>query len=218
VNKKKKDEMKTETDIQSTDDFQAMIGLLAVYTEAVNRLATLQTDANDEMMEWLDEAKVEYANYQKAATEAEAALEVIALKHQDWFTSKKSIKTPYGVVRFHSSTELEVQNPEATLVKLRLEEEQSRYHVDEMIDGHNAVIGTAHSYGEPTFKAADFIRTREELNLEKLEALPDEQLARLGIKRVHKQNFSVKPASLDLGKAVKEAVATESANAGQEAA
>lgn len=195
--------------IEKTEDFQEMINLLAVFTAATNQLNDLQSEANEDMLEWLDTAKGEYASLQEKLTKAEAALEIIARRHPEWFQTKKSIKTPYGVVKLTSSTSLEIPNQEATLVRMELKRERSRLIAD-----------IAESEGKeipPVFDPAAFVRTHVELDREALEKLSDLDLAELGIRRVIEENFSVKPAALDLGKAVKEAVANEAA-AEQEAA
>jgi hypothetical protein len=112
--------------IETTEDFQEMINLLAVFTAATNQLNDLQSEANEDMLEWLDTAKGEYASLQETLTKAEAALEIIARRHPEWFQTKKSIKTPYGVVKLTSSTSLEIPNEEATLVRMELKKERSQ--------------------------------------------------------------------------------------------
>src|SRR5690606_1531213 len=94
--------------------------LLAVYTEANNRLALLQHDANDQLMDVLDEIKTEYAQLQEKVSKAESAMELIALKHPEWFSSKRTLKTPYGTVSLRRGTKLDVSNEEASLVRIRL--------------------------------------------------------------------------------------------------
>ena len=185
--------MKTKTQakldpIQSTTDFQELVKLLSVFTEASNRLGQLQVDANNQLMDVLDEILADYTQSQQAATEAEAAMEHIANRHPEWFSEKRSIKTPWGVVKFHRSNPLVVPNEEATIARLELMEERSKK------------TGVA----EEHFVASAFIREKRELDLEALDRLDDATLAQLGLKRVQKDNFSVKPATLDLGKAVKE--------------
>jgi hypothetical protein len=193
--------------IETTEDFQEMINLLAVFTAATNQLNDLQSEANEDMLEWLDTAKGEYASLQETLTKAEAALEIIARRHPEWFQTKKSIKTPYGVVKLTSSTSLEIPNEEATLVRMELKKERSQILAE---------AARAEGKEFPVFDPEAFIRTTRELDREALEKLSDLELAELGITRVVEENFSVKPATLDLGKAVKEAVATESTNTGAE--
>jgi hypothetical protein len=180
--------------LPQTEDFQNLVNLLAVFTEASNRLAQLQTDANNQLLDALDEIKVDYAKLQETVTQAEAAMELIALKHPEWFAVKRSIKTPYGTVSLRKATRLDVPNEEATIILIKhLAEKRAR-------DQAQAIAGAP---VEP-FDASTFIRTKEELDLEALEKLDDATLAQLRIKRVQDDKFSVKPATLDLGKAVTE--------------
>jgi hypothetical protein len=195
--------MKNKTELPQTEDFQELVNLLAVYTEANNRLALLQHDANDQLMDVLDDIKTEYAELQEKMSKAESAMELIALKHPEWFSTKRSLKTPYGTVSLRRGTKLEVSNEEASLVRIRLAaEKQFPGKGPEEVQARDEFI-------------AKFIRTKEELNLEALELEEDVFLKSLGIARVKTENFSAKPATLDLGKAVKEAAeqATETAAA-----
>ena len=54
-------------------------------------------------------------------------------------------------------------------------------------------------------QATKFLRAKTEVNREALEGLTDEELKPFRIKRVHDQSFKVTPATLDMGKAVKDA-------------
>jgi len=166
-----------------------MVNLLAVYSEASNRLDELEASANGSLLELIDAHKTEYAQLQHTLAQTETALEVIALSHPDWFSEKRrSIKTPYGTVKFHASIKLEVKNEEVTLLLLdKLAQEN------------------------PEFKRVDYVRAHEELNIEALEKLDDATLKKLRIDRVPNDNFSVVAAKVDMGKAVKEAVAKEAA-------
>src|SRR6185312_3476620 len=117
----------------------------------------------------------EYAQYQQAMTQAETAAEVIARAHPEWFTARKSIKTPYGTAKLTKASRLESSNEEATVKLLRAEERAN-----------------------PEFKADDFIRKQEVPNLEALERLDDATLGRFMVKRVVEDKFSVSPASVDM--------------------
>lgn len=187
-----------------TEDFQNLINLLAVYTESTNRLAELQAEVNNALLEILDEMKGEYAQAQEAAARAEAAMELIALKHaKEWFSEKRTIKTPYGTVSLRTTSKLAVSNEEATLVRIRLAAEKAFPG-----NGPEEVLAREEFVGR-------FIRTKEELNLEGLEAEEDAFLRGLGITRNTVDKFTAKPATLELGKAVKEAVSTEAAALGE---
>ena len=106
-------------------------------------------------------------------------------QHPEWFAKARSLKTPYGVVKFHASTKLDVPNEEASIILIeKLCEEE---------------------------KAQEFLRTETKLNLEALDKLTDEQLKQFRINRVAVDNFSVKAGTIDLGKAVTQAVEKEAA-------
>ena len=167
-------------DPKSTD-FTNLVNLLSVFSEATHRLDQMQADMNGEMMETIDSYKEAYAKMQRTLTEAETALETIATRHPEWFAEKKGLKTPYGTVKFTRSNPLVVTNEELSIVLIERE---------------------AHALG---LDPENLIRERKELNLEVLETLTEDQLRMFRMKRVPKENFSVQPAKLDLGKAVKEA-------------
>lgn len=180
---------KQDAKTNDSPDFQNLVNLLAVYSEASNRLAELQADVNRQTLELIDEHKPEYAALQETLAKSEAALETISREHPAWFGKSKSVRTPYGVVKFHASTKLEVPNEEATL--LLIEREMER---------------------DPEFPR-DAIRVSQALNLEAIERLDDATLKRLRVARVPNDNFSVKPATIDLGKAVKDAAPAATAQA-----
>jgi hypothetical protein len=177
---------KNKPELPTSEEFSNFVNLVAVYADASNQLEALQNDANNELLLWLDERKGDYARLQGTLAQAETALELIALKHPDWFGEKKSIKTPFGTAKLHSSTKLVVKNEETTLLLMDRESEKNK-----------------------EFKKADYIRTKQELNLEALEQLDVETLTRLRIDRVTTDNFSVAPAKVDLGKAFKETATKE---------
>jgi hypothetical protein len=179
---------KTEPLDKNSADFKNLVDLLAVFTEATNRLDVIATETNKELMDLLDEHRDDYAAAQKAASDAETALEAIALRHPEWFESKRSVTTPYGAVSFKASTKLEIPNEEATLARL------------ELMAARN-----------PEFKVANYVRTNVECDKETLAKLDDATLATLGIQRVPDDNFSVKPAKVKMGKAL-EAAAPEEQN------
>lgn len=158
------------------DDYKNLIDLLAIFTEGKIRLAALENEAQSEFTEIVDARRAEYAELQGKIGEAEAAIEVIATRHPEWFTDKRHVKTPYGTVKVTRSTKLDVPNEEAAILRIK--------HA---------------GYGDK------FIRTAESLNLEALEDLSDAELKAFGIVRIRDENVLVKEAKIDFGKAVKAA-------------
>jgi hypothetical protein len=170
---------RTTEQAPATPEFQNVVDLLAVLTEASNRLADIEAAANEEFQSIIDEYRKDYASAQEAATRAETALEAACRLHPEWFTSARSIKTPWGKVSFRKTTSIKVDNEEATCRLLR------------------ALL-------EPD-EAEDYIVRTEKPNLEAMEKLTDDVLAQVMARRVHGDSFSATPQKVDFGKAVKEA-------------
>jgi hypothetical protein len=184
--------------LPASPEFSNAVDLLAIFSDASNRLDELQAEANGELLELLDDKKPEYAKWQELLAKAEAALEVLTLKHPEWFSAnRRSIKTPYGTIKLHSSSKLEVKNEELTIALIEHEAEEQ------------ASLAIATDGYKPPFDAASLLRTRKELNLEALEQLDEAALKQFRVKRLTKDNFSVVPAKLDMGKAVADAAQEE---------
>jgi hypothetical protein len=169
----------TTTPTADSSDFKNLVDLMAIYTECTARLAKMAADCQDCLIEAVDERRAEYADLQEKLSQAEASMEILARRHPEWFGNKRSLKTPYGTVKFHASTKLDVPNEEASiiLIEQHATEEQRK----------------------------QFLRTETTLNLDALKTLTDAQLAQFRIHRVADDNFGVKPATIDLGKAVEKA-------------
>lgn len=161
---------------EQPDDYKNLIDLLAVFTEAKQRLAALEGEAQSEFMEIVDAHRSEYAELQKKIGEADAALETIARNHPEWFTEKRHVKTPYGTVKVKRTSKLDVTNEEASILRI-----------------------------EHAGKGEDFVRTAKALNLEALEKLSDAELKSFGIVRINEESVTVAEAKIDFGKAVKAA-------------
>ena len=168
---------------EQSEDFKNMCDLLSVFSEGTAQLKAMQGELDSMFISLIDDKKKEYAQFQQAVTQAETALEVLARRHPEWFAEKRSVKTPFGIVKFARSTSLEIKNEELSILLAR----------SDLPDGES------------------YIREVEELDREALEKLDDATLKTLKIKRVTKDNFSVVAASVDLGKAVKEAAEKEAA-------
>jgi hypothetical protein len=174
---------------EKSEDFKNMCDLLSVYSEGSAQLKAMQGEMDSMFLSLVDDKKTEYAELQLAVTNAETGLEVIALRHPEWFTEKRIIKTPFGTVKFARSTVLEIKNEELTIELVK-----------------NVLVAPNE---DPAGTKAQFIRQIEKLDVEALEKLDDDVLKLLKVKRVQKDNFSVVAASVDLGKAVKEAAGKE---------
>jgi len=173
-------------------DFNEVVNLLAVFSEATSRLAEIEAAANSALLEIIDEHKTEYATLQEACKKSETALEGLCRSHPEWFTAARSLKTPYGRVGFRSGASLTVRDDEATVKLLRAEYERTLARRE--ADGSTAV-----------FQVEDYVRVVELPNLEALEKLDDETLKKFMVARVQADSFSVTAATVNFGKAVKEA-------------
>lgn len=160
-----------------SEDYRNLLDLQTLHADAVNALARLQAKADGALHDMLSEHRDTFAQLTVTVRDCEAALEVIARKHLEWFDGGKSIKTPFGSVKFHTSSELSIPNEELTLARL--------------VDAIKARQVPATS-----------VKLVEKINREALEGLDDTVLACLGIVRVAKNNFAAKPAKVNLGKAI----------------
>lgn len=170
---------RTSEELPADAEFQNVVDLMSVGSEAANRLATIEAEVNEGMQEIIDEFRADYAKAQGALARAEAAMEVACRAHPEWFGKAKSVKTPWGKVAFRSGTSLLVKDDEATV----------------------RLIEALH---KPD--AEQYLRTVKLPNLEALEALPDEELRRVMVRRLVKDSFAFTPAKIDMGAAVAAAV------------
>ncbi len=180
-------------------DFKKLVELLSTLSNATNQLEKLQNGANGKFLKLVDRKRDEYSRLQATITQTENELEQLAVKHPEWFGEKRSIKTPFGTVTFHSSSALDIENEELSvaLIKHEIERaEQSLIHTDGSA-AREALIARLE-------KLKGCIRTVEELDKESLEKLDDAELKTFKIGRNQKNNFAAKPLKLDLGKAIKE--------------
>jgi hypothetical protein len=179
--------MTNKTKIEPSAEYQNMVDLLAVFSEATNQMAELEADLNDEMLQQMDERRAKFSKLQETIAKAEQALEVIVLKHDAWFEKRKSIVTPYGTVKITGGESLQVDNEELTMVLIEKAAEKQEC------------------------RGGAFINTVRTLDLEALGKLDDETLADFRIKRVKSKNVKIAAAAIDLGKAMKEIVKQEAA-------
>lgn len=154
-------------------DFESAINLLAVLGEARRMLDDMEREIERGYLELVAGQRERYAKIQSTISETEAALEVIARRNQSWFSDAKTVKTPYGAVKFTSSKELVVANEEASIVLIKAAGRK------------------------------ELLRETVELNREALAELDDVELATFGLARKPKENLKVDTNVVNLGKAVK---------------
>lgn len=176
----------TKLELPSSPDFDSAVDYLAALSDANNRLQDLEAEVNSEVLAVLEERKKKYAELQTIVSRCELELEKLVLRNRGWFSEdRRSIKTPFGTLKLHKSTKLEVKNDEVSI--LLIEQAIARAQQDQS-DALNSLL-----------------RTVKVLNLEALEKLDDKALAQFRITRVERDNFSVVPAKVDMGKAVADA-------------
>ncbi len=171
---------KTEQETtQVSSDYLQLLDMLNVVATSTTRLAEMQAAIDQDMIDAVNEHKDTYADLQTAISDATAALEAICLAHPEWFKEKKSVKTLFGSVGFRDIPSLEIPCEEITLALLENAADQ-----------------------EPMSGIELAVKTVKTINREVLEKLTDAELARFRVTRRTGKSFSVKPAKVELGKAV----------------
>lgn len=161
----------------NTDHYKNLVDAQAIHTECTNRLAKLDAEMQEEFVDLMDARKAEYIKLQTQLAKADQTITDIAILNPQWFEDAKTVTTPYGKVQSRKVTTLEVPNEEVTIALLQQLGKES----------------------EP------FLRIKVELNLEALETLPVEELARIRINRITREAIKATPAKVNLGKAAKAA-------------
>lgn len=166
---------KLSTPMDNNPEYQNLVNLLAILSEANSRNAALQAQINQEYLDLVDVHRLEYSVNQKIIADTESAIETIVRRHPEWLSKRKTLKTPYGEVKSTCFPKLDVPSEEASIRLIKVSNRET-----------------------------DFIRTKEELDKEALEKLSDEELSKFGITRRPSESITIKPAEVELGKAVTE--------------
>lgn len=162
----------------SPEDYTLAVATMEELTEVHHELTRLGVWMNLKIASALKQYRPRYAELLSAAVGLEALLEKMVRAHPEWFATRKSISTPFGVSKLVESTRLELDDPEVVVQR----------------------INTA-ALVDPELDAGVLVRRKDSPNLETLALLPDAKLGPLGVRRVTTQNFSFKPAEVDLSKA-----------------
>jgi chromosome segregation ATPase len=165
-------------------DFADLVSLLEKLSEVSNELAALEAQLNTNHLANVRLHTDSYKALQTQIGEIQAAIQVLAERNPQWYEKKKSVETPYGLVKRTTSTKLVIPD-EAVSVTLI------------------AAAG----------RADDFLVTNTTIRREVIELLGDEELKKFGISRSTTHNFNPEPASVDLGKPVKAAEKSDKAAA-----
>jgi len=174
---------------------------------AILKLDGLQAKVKNQQLRAADGLLPELAELTVAATDAEARVKKLSQEHYDeLFTDeKRSHKTPFGTPKFTKSTTIEFIDGNEEKVLLLIERECGR-ELDRAAKAKPEP-------GIPTFTREQLVRTKEEPKLEAFENFDDATLARFGLKREHKDNFSFKPFDMETDKPGKKAKAEKGAKA-----
>lgn len=167
----------------------------AAFELAEAEIKTLQLAAAKELLPRHAELKIKMADM-------EAQLHKLADAHYAALflaDERRTHNTPFGGLKYLRSTNLEVADEEKSILKIKVlaTEELAR---ESSIPNYR-----------PKFTAAQFIRTREELDLEALAKCDDATLATFGLKRVHKDNFAVVPFKMQSDRPAKKPALQEAA-------
>jgi hypothetical protein len=165
----------------TTQDFARLTELQQQFNDTDNKLGALEVAMNEKSQAAAKPFAADYVVLQELKVAIDAEIKVLFAKHPEW-RDGKSVKTPFGEVNQRTVTELELPNPAMTVALLKAE-----------------------ALHNPNFKLEDYLRISAEPNLEALESLSDEALAKLGVQRVRREQVTVKPAKMSVAKAVKAA-------------
>jgi len=170
------------TDNATAQDFAKFIDLQQQFSAKQNLLQQLEVLINRGAQKFAEMHSTEYVVLQEELSRLDADIKALFEKHPEWRGEKKSVATPYGNVEQRTVIELEVPNPAMTVALIK-----------------------ARGQADKEFAAADFLRVEESPNIEALERLDDAALAKLGVNRNKRESITVKPAKLNVAKAVKAA-------------
>lgn len=166
------------------NDFADMVTLLEQLTEAENSLGKLTAEMNVDYLAHVRLNSDTYKRLQTTISTVNAALQVIAERNPQWFEEKKTLTTPYGEVKRTTSTSIVIADPAVSITLIKA-----------------------------AGRADDFLAVTTTIRKEAIETLSDGELAKYGIKRVTEHNYKPEAASVDLGKAVKQAEKSDKAAA-----
>lgn len=167
-------------------DYQQLLDNMSCLAASTIAMAELQAEVDQEMLDQNDQRRDHYADLQTSIADFTAAIERLCRSHPEWFLDSQSLKTPFGTAKFRASTALEVPDEAMSIILLEKAAEN-----------------------DPSLALA--VKTTKALNREVLEKLDDTELKRFRIRRIDTNGFSVKPAKVDLGKAVSAGEETEKA-------
>lgn len=170
-----------ETTGGTTQDFALLAELQQQHTKAQTALESLEVKMNEQSQKSAGAFATDYVVLQESLSKLDAGIKALFARHPEW-RDGKSVKTPFGEVAQRTVTELEIANPAVTVTLIE-----------------------ARGQADPKFNSEDFLRRDVAPNVEALEGLTDDELAKLGVRRVKTEKITVKPAKVSVAKLVKAA-------------
>lgn len=157
--------------------FQHFTKFLALYNDKSWELATIQAQIEGAVLRVVEMHRDRFADLQQGLLWAGEMVEALARENPQWFGAGKTLRTPYGTVKFTAATRVMITTNETAVI---------------------TAVEQIHDEGQGV--PNPFLRRRVELNLEALAGLPEDILRDLGLARVTDDRFSFKPLRVDVGK------------------
>jgi hypothetical protein len=164
----------------TAQDFARLTEALQTLSRRSNELEALEVKMNEQAQKSAGAFAADYVVLQEALAKLDGIVKELFAAHPEWRGPNKSVKTPFGEVSQRSVTELDVPNEAMTVALIEAQFSEA---------------------------AADYLHIDKAPNLEALERLGDDALAKLGVQRKKREQVTVKPASVSVAKAVKAAKA-----------
>jgi phage host-nuclease inhibitor protein Gam len=167
---------------ENSQDFTRLVEYQQAHSRLFNKLTALEVEMNDSAQRAAEAGAASYVRMQEELSKLEEQIKELFARNPSWRGDAKSVKTPFGGVEQRTVTELVVENPSLTVTLIE-----------------------ARGQADRSFDAAKHLHVTKEPNLEALEGLPNDELAKLGVSRVMTERVTVKPAKVNVAKTVKAA-------------
>ena len=180
----------TATEYNKLNDLLSQFSTLTAALEGAEaEIKTVQLAAAQELLPKHAAAKVALANLESQIRKLSDTIYVELFP-----ADKRSHKTPFGEIAYTKSTTLDFDDPDEVSLRIdRAGDEEEAYAASEK--------------RAPLFTAKQLLRVKVTPNIEALETLPDGILHLFGVRRVHTDNFKIKPFAMKTDKPAKKPAA-----------
>lgn len=162
----------------SDQDYARFVDLQQQHSSVFNQIEQLEVNMNKASQEAMKLDTTDYVVLHETLNLLDGQIKALFARHPEWRPGdSKSVKSPFGSVEQRTAKELDAPNPAMTV---------------SLIEARGAT--------DPEFKAADYLHIDKKPNLEALERLNDDELAKLGVSRVSTEKVTVKPAKVKIDK------------------